>query len=415
MAWNYRRYGSAADPIHKSHLNAITGDYGCPTQFRFRMDERAAGRHDRDDEARSVSGKAACGTAAHETIARALVHPVLGKRILAGAGMVTTSDVAKVFAIELEREVSGRAIEWYDDNADTITADRHAMIAGLLDDLHQHVANVELIEPGFIVKRGAYWLCGHIDLVYRPRVNPRELGLADWKTGATKPDAIELDHGWEAGVYSAALHSGWFLPREAITCELGADGLWHARCGALDSNFERAHASRYLAEREVLEAALIDIAQLVEVNGDDWDVRAAYPDARRFEQFPQQIHHVHLADYVPYKKAGKREVKRPEDLRFYGYDSPTSHKFVAGERRGPAWLPVRRTEQDLPRLDHRLRNIVGMIRMGRFIDQVGERCKRCAYANDCLNAGYAPTGDERTGLERNLRGLDADDGLGDHV
>src|ERR1700733_4027867 len=116
MPWNYRRYCSSADPIHKSHLNAITGDYGCPRQFRYSMDARADGKHERDDESRSVSGKAACGTAAHETIARALTHATLGPRVLAGPGTVTNSDVNKVFALELEREAGGRAIEWYDDN-----------------------------------------------------------------------------------------------------------------------------------------------------------------------------------------------------------------------------------------------------------------------------------------------------------
>jgi hypothetical protein len=409
MPWNYRRYGSAADPIHKSHLNAITGDFGCPRQFRYMMDARADGAHEREHEARGVSGKAACGTAAHETIARALTHPTIGPRVLAGPNTVTNSDVAKVFTLELEREAGGRTIEWYDDNAATLIADRVSMITGLLNDLHAHVAKIELIEPGFIVRRGPYWMCGHIDLVYRPKHDPRQLGLADWKTGATKPDAIELDHGWEAGIYSAALESGYFLPRESIEC-VQCDGYWLAKCGPRAT---ASHASRYIAERNALELALMEIATLIELGTED--VHAHYPLLTRFERFPDQIHHVHLGDYVPYKKAGSREIKRPEDLRYYGFESPRIHKFVAGERRGPAWLPVRRTEHDLPRLDHRLRNIVGMIRMGRFIDQVGERCKRCAYQADCLNSGYAPTGDERAVLEQSLRGIEGDDGLGGTV
>jgi hypothetical protein len=43
--------------------------------------------------------------------------------------------------------------------------------------------------------------------------------------------------------------------------------------------------------------------------------------------------------------------------------------------------------------------------MGRFIDQVGERCKRCSFKGDCLTGGYAPTGDARKSLERTLRTL----------
>jgi hypothetical protein len=112
-----------------------------------------------------------------------------------------------------------------------------------------------------------------------------------------------------------------------------------------------------------------------------------------------------LADFVPYKKAGAKEVKRPEDLKHFGYVQPTKHKYTAGELRGPAWLPVKLSEYDMPRLESRLRNVVGSIRMGRFIDQVGERCKRCSFKGDCLTGGYAPTGDARKSLERTLRTL----------
>jgi hypothetical protein len=404
MRWDYRKYGTANDPIHKSHLTSITGDYGCPKQFRYEMDARASGL-ERDDPGRAVSGKAACGTAAHETIARALQNPTMRERLLApSAAHCTTADVRKVFLLELEREIGGRDVAWYDDNRDDLVTDRVAMITGLLNDLHKHVAAVELVEPGFIVRLGPYWLSGHVDLLYRPRENPSQLGLADWKTGATKPLPIELDHGWEAGVYSTAVHAGIFLPRESIEAGQRAGEPWIATARGQTAR----HASRYIAERNAAELALSEIARDIEAGRTLLD-----GGTRTFRTFPDQIHHVHLADYVPYKKAGKKEAKRPEDLKFYGVDSPTKVEYVAGQRRGPAWLPVRRTAYDVPRLAARLRDVVGMIRMGRFIDQVGEKCNRCAFATPCLNSGYAVQGDEARELEDSLGALDAvDDGLG---
>lgn len=402
-AWKYQCYGTAADPIHKSDLNGIVGDYGCPKQFRYEKDERAAGV-ERENTGRSVNGKAALGTAAHETIARALKNPDARARVLAGPGTFSTVDVTKVFTQEVEREVNGRQVEWYDKSPADLFVDRVAMITGLLNDLHRHVASIELCEGGFIAKLGEYWLCGHIDLLYRPKSNPTGLALGDWKTGASKPDQIELDHGWEAGVYSTAMRNGVFLPRECIESQLYPEG-WLSTCRGVTCG----HPSRYIAERNAMEGALIAYAQSVEECG-------ALPDTtgtQAFSTFPELIHHVHLADYVPYKKAGKREIKRAEDLAFFGYDTPTDHKYVAGDRRGPAWLPVRLTEHDMPRLESRLRAVVGMIRMGRFIDQVGEKCKRCHFREPCLNSGYEVRGDERKQLELSMRGLELeDDGLG---
>lgn len=402
MPWHYRQYGAPLSPIHKSHLNAITGDYGCPAQFRYTMDERAD-RGESLDERDTVSGKAAAGTAAHETIARALGKPALVEQLLAGKGGVTREQVAVVFEQEFTREVGQRTVQWYDDKSTSergsdLLAERVDMIVGLLADLHKYVAKVELVEAGFVAPLGDYWLSGHIDLVYRPRQAPETIALADWKTGASKPVAIELDHGWEAGVYSTALARGFFLPRERIAVSSEPDGRTTATLG----KHSVTHWSRYIAEREALERALVDIAVATAARAPLDDSGDAPPLC--FAEFPSRIYHVHLADYVPYKKAGAKAVKRPEDLAHYGYDKPVArHKYVAGDRRGPAWLPVALASYDLPRLETRLRNVVGMIRMGRFIDQVGERCTRCAYAKSCLTSGYAPRGDERKTLERSLR------------
>jgi hypothetical protein len=404
MPWAHRQYGSLSDPIHKSHLNALVSDYGCPRAFKYTRDAAADGLA--DSEASSVNGYTAAGTATHETLARALTSPAVVDRVLAGQG-ISLDAVKRVYWDEWEREIDGRQVRWRDkDRPEGLHDDRVAMAHGVLQNLHRHVASIELIEPGFIVQVGDYWLSGHIDMVFRPRANPRVLAICDWKTGATKPLEIELDHGWEAGVYSAAVHAGLFIPREAVKCSKDERGHTLAACGGSVAH----HASKYVAQRTAVEAALIDVgATQVAEMAEAAARRTAALDLRAFREFPAEIWHVHLADFVPYQKAGRKQIHRPEDLRFYEREAPGSVGFVSGQQRGPGWLPVQVTEQDVPRLESRLRNVVGMVRMGRFVDIVGEKCRRCPWQAPCLNTGYAPRGDERTQLELQLRSVPAED------
>lgn len=127
-----------------------------------------------------------------------------------------------------------------------------------------------------------------------------------------------------------------------------------------------------------------------------------------FEAFPTELMHVHLGDYVPYKRAGKRTPRRPEELRWLGLDAPKQIEYKAGDIRGPAWIPIGRTEHDIPRLLHRIRPVVAGVRLNVFPDLVGEHCRRCAFAKQCLTSGYAPTGAEHDRLETALRALGDD-------
>lgn len=372
MPWQFKKYGTATDPIHKSDLNSITGDYGCDRQFRFYKDAEADGAQ----AEQVVGGKAACGNALHETIRRALSNVEVRDRLLSGKWQIDRKHVDPVFREELDREIGGREINWYDDNADKIIADRASMIVGAMNDLHKHVAEIVLLEAGFIVRLDGYWLSGHIDMLYRPKSLPIALAIADWKSGASKPDQIELDHGWEAGIYSAAVHAGAFMAQSDLT----------------ESELAKFARDR----RKALEAALVERALNAEAGAEI---------VPTFGEFPAEIWHVHLQDYVPYQKAGSKECKRPEDCKHYGVEAGTKIKYIAGQTRGPAWLPVRRTEHDIPRLSYQLRNVVGTIRMGRFAERIGEKCKRCPFREPCLNAGYAPRGAEQRELERRLQVL----------
>lgn len=387
MPWNYRRFGTLAQPIHKSDLVEITGDYGCPRRFRYQQDELADNDNGRPSSP-TVHAKTALGSAVHETISRALTNPAVLAAVLSDGPLPSVERVRATLEHEFRLACDGRLVEWNGDTPDDLITERVDMVRGALATIAERVAEVVAIEAGFCVELDGTHMAGHVDLVYRPKRAPDTLALADWKTGASKPHALELDHGWEAAIYSLALRDGVFLPREYVQLEAHAAGGWEARC--------HTHAvvrpTRWQAERDGLEAALGSIAAGEAVSG-----------AVRYGVFPSEIHVVHLADFVPYRKAGKKRLTRPEDCEHYGAPAGTEVRYAAGELRGPGWLPVARKENDIRRLAHRLRAVVGTVRMGRFLDLVGERCSRCRYAADCLTGGYAPRGAELAELETSLR------------
>ncbi len=407
MAWNFKKYGTATDPVHKSDLNAITGEYGCDRRFKFTKDARAAG-----EDLERTSGKAAAGNAGHETLARALSTEELRERLCSGTYQVSRKQIDEVFREELDKETATIDVNWGKDSPDKIIAERVSMVLGTLNNLHKHAQRVLFVEPGFIVEIDGFWLSGHVDIIFEPRgAMEGTVALADWKTGAQKPHPIELDHGWESGIYSLAIERGLFIDRAEIdTTQLtkgdgdGSDaGKWAATCRGVT----RIDVSQHQAKRRAIEAAMIEIAKKVA----EAKERASYPVLERtFGTFPASIWHVHLGDYVPYQKSGKKEVKRREDIAHFGVPAGTTITYSAGELRGPAWLPVRRTEHDIPRLASMLRNVIGSARMGRFVERLGEKCERCAFKEECLNAGYEVRGDEKKQLERALRVLPPDVG-----
>lgn len=390
MPWNYRQFGKAARPIHKSDLVEMTGEFGCPRRFKYAQDAIADGLE--RDRSEVVSPKTVFGSAVHETMARALSNDAVVADILAGE-CLQESRVRATLEHELKLAADGRRIDWGRNDPSEMIADYTAMTLGALHSLCGRVARIVMVEAGFTVELDGMVFAGHTDLVYEPIEAPGELGLLDWKTGDSKPDEIELDHGWEAGIYSLALKRGTFLPRDRVLLGPAAQGGWIGQYRDGDQHGAMVtRATRWQAERDGLEAALERVA-----------AGEHFPSELRFERFPERIHLVHMASFVPYEKAGTKEVKRAEDVEYYQVPSGTKVKFKPGDLRGPGWLPIRRKENDLPRLAHRLRTVVGTVRMGRFLDLVGERCKRCPYKGDCLNGGYQLRGEEAAELERTLR------------
>jgi hypothetical protein len=431
MAWNYRKFGTAIDPIHKSDLRAITGDYGCDKQFRYKKDALAA----EQDIEQKVSGVAACGNAGHETLARALSKRELVEKLLTGNHKVDRRLVDDAFYDELDKEIAGREVVWRkkdkpDPSAkygggEKVIYDRVSMVLGALNTLHQHVAAVVAVEAGFIVRVDVgdgtyYWLAGHTDLIYRPKSNPCGLAIGDWKTGATKPCAIELDHGWESGIYSLAVRDGVFITRDELKAEIvpgkvTEDGeVGQPLCRVTCRGVSADHVAYSQASKRAIEAALTHVATAQELY-DETNGERGEAMLPTFGVFPDEIRYVHLQDLVPYEKAGDKTVNRREDVAHYGVTAGTKIKYVKGDLRGPAWLPIRRSEHDVPRLQSQLRSVVGTVRMGRFPERIGEKCERCGFKDLCLTTGYEVRGAEKAqvrSLLHVLQGLDdVDDGL----
>ena len=401
--WNYKKYGTAVDPVHKSHLNDITGEYGCDARFKRAMDEQLAGRM-QDAEEHGVNGKAAAGNASHEVIARVLDSDDARERLLSGTWKVSFKQVEDAYREEFEHEVGRREVRWYKDRPDKIHTERAHMITGLLNNLHTRVAEVLLAEGGFIVKLEDIWLSGHVDLLYRPHSMPLGIAQADWKTGAQKPHVIELDHGWESGIYSEGCRAGYFIDRASLKRRRLPDGQWEV---IAESSMYIDH-SLYWAQRKAMELALIQRALASERTLDP------EPLVPTFGQFPDELWYVHLGDYVPYQKSGDKKISRREDVEYYQLRVDDKVEYKAGDLRGPAWLPVKRSESDVPRLATQLRNIVGTVRMGRFTERLGEKCVRCPFKDKCLTGGYQVRGaekDELRALASATRGLDIEDGL----
>ena len=323
--WDHRKYGSLLDPVHKSHMSYFVGHFACPKQFHYV-------RTDAEGELREAGMRASLGTAGH-----AVVAMVLDGQLGIEPAEATTEVIGPWIA---------RAVP--DADPDDVV-DTTAAAVGLLRDLPRWVRRVIGVEQGFIAPFGDYWLAGHIDLIYEPVAAPETIAMCDWKFGAQKPHLIALEHGFEAGLYSAALHTGLFED------PVGRD-------------------------RVAVERDLIRVVQ-------------AAPDPRyvtpTYGAFPSQIHQVHAADYVPYKRAGSKLLERPEDLALHGYREATQHKYKAGDQRGGAWMPIKLRPDVLSRFHSRLKVIVGTVRLGRFIDSPDEKCSRCHYRGACLNAGYA--------------------------
>lgn len=407
--WNHRGWGKLEDPCHKSQISTLIGEYSCTKQFQYDRQRECDG-----ESRETCSGKTEMGTASHDVIRRALLNEQVRRGLLEGTTFPSRESIAKVLDVEFANATQGREVVWYGKaEYDDTREDVLSMIDGLFHDLHRHVAEVLACENGFIAKLGDVWTEGHIDLVYRPRSNPLALAYTDWKTGAQRPHQLDLDHGYESGLYAAALKNGIFLDPDVveawrIASFAYAQGETSIELPPIDKADVKA-LSEARDDRQAMHIALRGVAKRVD-RGDP------LPEgARVFGEFPEVARLTHLPDYKPYEKKQKKKVERPEEIEFWSRIAETKPEVFDGETvnaekgmwRGPAWYRVRRSEMDVRRTEALLKKLVGWVRMGMFVESVGEKCSRCSYRGPCLTSGYEARGDEAKELAGALRGLDA--------
>ena len=297
-----------------------------------------------------VYGETIVGTAVHETIKRYLT--ACPDRTLERR-LPSNDRFAEVVREELDQAAGGLPIDWGKVRPDDAVRDAVAMVRGALLTLADRASAILLIEAPFLAQidcgaKEPYWLKGTIDIVYRAR--DEGLGLADWKTGKQRPHPIALDHGYQLGIYAHALEHGVFWPGEERQVEIGA--------------------------------------------------------------FPQHIHLVHLRDFLPYQRRTRKRIKTADEAAFYGAEVGQTINCETGAPRGTGWYAARRSPADVARLKHSLRTIAGSVRLGRFLEHLGESCAKCPFKGPCLNDGWSVDGAEKRQLDAALRGVDLD-GLDD--
>lgn len=407
--WNWQRWGRCDDLIHQSDLNGIIGQFGCPQQFLRKKEERATGGFAYEN----ASGKLASGNATHAVIHRVmrsapaldvvLAHPQTEQRI-------GDSAICDSFDEEFDRACAGRPVDWYKTDAHKWKADCCAMIRGLFIDIHEHVGEVVLAECAFVYPLDDMWLTGAIDLVYRARLDDgsisTQLSFADWKTGKQRPHQIDLDHGWQSGIYGNAMRDAYFVPFENVTPREGQE---HRDA------VEEVCVEIAVAWQRVIEGPENQTTIEGEDPRADLDAIVAKHGARKFGEYPERIRYVHLRDYIPYARATKKMLDRPEEIAWAGLAEKGKVAFVKGDTRGPAWYHVNRSESDTPRLRHLLRAVVSWVRFGRFPAAPGEKCTRCKFKAPCLTDGYKPIGEEKRQLDLIRDDLDGFTGLEDEL
>ena len=340
--WDHRAFGTEADPVRQSALNAIASQQGCAKRYAYERQAEAAGGRKPD----RAHWKPTLGTAIHAVIERALVRtweplvrmfgPDAARPEGTSAGWAPKSLVDRVDEVlreEIEKARGKLDLYWHDaDPGDEMRA-AVAMIIGALRTTVERAESIVGVEVPWSAQLDAYHLAGTMDLIYRRR-GDAAVCISDWKSGERRLHPVLLDHGYQVGSYAYALEHGTLWPRTERATVIGAP--------------------------------------------------------------PAEISIVHLRDFVPYVKKTSRA--KPGDLR------------------GPGWYASRRTSSDVARLRVSLKTVVGTVRMGRFLEQLGEQCSRCPFRTDCLTAGHELDAAEGRALARALDGIDTShDGLGEEA
>lgn len=348
MTWNHREFGTASDPIRQSALNSIASQNGCAKRYQFdRIAEAAVGAA----PVRRAHWRAALGTAVHAVIERALTR--------------TWPQMCTLFGPAATVERPLEASEGW-----APAALRHRVDEVLREELSKAAG----VDPATGAQLTLEWY----------------------------DEDPETEIGAGAAMAIGGIRTAVERAEEIVACEAPfiatLDG--YALEGTYDLVYRRRGdralclADWKTGERK-LHPILLDHGYQVAVYAHALEHGVSWPedDARRvsFGEAPAEIHVVHLRDFVPYVKKPRTPGKKVGDLR------------------GPGWYASRRAPGDVERLRVSLRTVVGTVRMGRFVEQLGEQCSRCPHRAPCLGA-TVPNADEQRALAAALGGVDVGDG-----
>lgn len=381
-AWDYRRFGTASDPIRQSALGAFASQDGCGRRYRFERDAEAAGV---ERERVTSHWRPTIGTAVHRVIERALSREPMVSAVLEGR-LPSAQRIDAVLEEELVGAAEGRPIEWGDASQSNERITARWMVLGALRTVSERAQRIVAVEAPFVVELDGYTMGGTIDLVYEPRgAEPgASIALADWKTGERRTHQVVLDHGYQTGIYSHALSSGVLYPGTEREMRLGLHPesihIVHLRSFA---SHERTRA--VLAA--VRESSDTSKELLVRVARRGWPVTT--------HVVAGALRALSEAGLVTKRRAGK-------DTVWVAVDTDREPHADA------IWLESRRRPDDVARLRVSLRTIVGTVRMGRFVEQLGEQCARCPFRQQCLGDGHVSQS-TASQIDRALEGIDVSD------
>lgn len=364
--WDHRQYGTESDPFRQSDLNQLTSSFGCGRRMQF--NKEADANEDKRKTERAFGGRV-IGTATHGVIARVLWSAP--DKILRG-GRMKEPTLRSALREEIDVAAEGLPIEWGKKKEKAELDAAFEMIRGALETLPEYAKSIELVEAPFTVEvpskmRKKAHGRGTIDLVFRGHDDA--LWFSDWKTGAQRADQITLDHGYQVAMYSTALQFGKFEdPRLSSPIE-------HVRIAGIEAAKKRGGALGSFA----------------------------------FGERPAGAYIVHLRDFVGYSRKGKRKLSALDE-GWRGMSAGDVYAYEKGDPRGRGWYASRRTPIDDARFALSVSTVVGTVRLGRFVEMIGEGCRRCPYKGPCLTDGAGFAADEMKEVNAAL-GDDLEDGL----
>lgn len=283
---------------------------------------------------RRVHGIRVSGSAAHETLRRALRYAVEGKP-------VNLTHVRTAFFEEVDRACEAEGVKRTDLHwrRDAKPDDHYRIkIAALYQFLvvaPKMIAKVECVETKFHVALQAGTRVVHVagtwDIVFRTHQD--KLALGDYKTGASRPTAFTRNFGYQLGLYAHAMLEGKGVEEMGHGSEVG---------GAVSG-------------REVT-----------------------------FGKWPDEIWIIMTQDFLPMRRDSNRKVWEPEEAEHFRCRRGETVRIRKGQQKGPGWYKAERSPEEMAGLGQAVWSIVATVRAGQFPRRFDDDCSRCEFKGPCV-------------------------------